>query len=116
MYSALRKTGAFRLEDLDKMTAFADYMVPVGLRLMGMTSYSPALEQAINRYQMIPRDSPWEVEIRAHCVYATALLCEAINRIRPADQKVIIPQIDARIWTHYHTTFWPHHLTQTIMY
>jgi len=56
------------------------------------------------------------VEIRAHCVYATALLCEEINRTRPRDLQIIIPQIDARIWTHYHTTFWPHHLTKTIMY
>lgn len=116
VYSALRKTGGFRLDDVDKMTAFADYMVPVGLRLMGMTSYSPALEQAINSHQLIARDSPWEVEIRAHCVYATALLSEAINTLRPADRQIIVPQVDARIWTHYHTTFWPHHLTKTIMY
>ena len=26
------------------------------------------------------------------------------------------PQIDARLWLPYHTTFWPHHLTRTIMY
>jgi len=116
VYSALRKTGGFRLDDVGKMTAFADYMVPVGLRLLGITSYSPALERAINTHQLIPRDSRWEVEIRAHCVYATALLCEEINRIRPHDLQIIIPQIDARIWTHYHTTFWPHHLTRTIMY
>jgi len=30
--------------------------------------------------------------------------------------QVIITQIDARLWTHYRTTFWPHHLTRTIMY
>jgi len=29
---------------------------------------------------------------------------------------VIVPQVDARLWTHYHTTSWPHHLTPTIMY
>lgn len=116
VYSALNKTGGFRLDDVDKMTAFADYMVPVGLRLLGITSYSPALEEAIRRHQMIPRDSAWEVEIRAHCVYATALLCDEVNRIRPRELQIIIPQIDARIWTHYHTTFWPHHLTRTIMY
>ena len=116
VYSALRRTGGFRLDDVDKMTAFADYMVPVGLRLLGITSYSTALENAINTHQLIPRDSPWEVEIRSHCVYATALLCDEINGIRPRDQQIIIPQIDARIWTHYHTTFWPHHLTKTIMY
>ena len=65
---------------------------------------------------MVPRDSRWEVEIRAHCVYATALLCEEVNTIRPRDKQIIIPQIDARLWTHYHTTWWPHHLTRTIMY
>jgi len=116
MYSGLAGTGTFELEDADKMTAFADYIVPVGLRVMGITSYSPALENAINMFQMIPQDSPQEVEIRAHCLYATALLREEINKLRGPDMQVIIPQIDARIWTHYHTTHWPHHLTKTIMY
>jgi len=116
VYSALRRTGKFRIEDLGKMTAFADYMVPVALRLMGITSYSAELEHAINSYQLIPRDSRWEVEIRAHCVYATALLAEEINQRRPPEERIIIPQIDARLWTHYHTTWWPHHLTKTIMY
>jgi len=115
-YAALRKSGQFGLEDVDKMTAFADYIVPVALRLLGITSYSTELEHAINTYQMIPRDSRWEVEIRAHCIYATALLSEEINNIRPKNQQIIIPQIDARLWTHYHTTSWPHHLTKTIMY
>jgi putative queuosine salvage protein len=116
VYSTLHPLGKFALEDISSMTAFADYIVPVALRLMGMTAYSPALEHAINSYQLIPRDSTQEIEIRAHCLYATALLAEEINKIRPPDLKVIIPEIDARLWTHYHTTFWPHHLTRTIMY
>ncbi len=116
VYSTLHPLGNFRLDDIASMTAFADYIVPVALRLMGMTSYSKELEHAINSYQMIPRDSTQEIEIRAHCLYATALLREEINKIRPPGLQVIIPQIDARLWTHYHTTFWPHHLTRTIMY
>lgn len=116
LYSTLYSSGKFRLEDPEKMTAFADYIVPVALRLMGITSYSKQLEHAINTYQLIPRDSRWEIELRAHCIYGTALLREEINKLRPADSQVIIPQIDARLWTHYHTTTWPHHLTQTIMY
>jgi len=116
IYSGLHGTVAFKLEDPQKMTAFADYIVPVALRLMGMTSYSPALEKAINTYQLIPRDSTQEIEIRAHCLYATALLTDEINKLRPPERQVIIPQIDARLWTHYHTTDWPHHLTRTIMY
>ncbi len=116
LYSSLYASGGFRLEDPEKMTAFADYIVPVVLRVMGITSYSPALENAINTFQMIPRDSAEEIEIRGHCLYATALLREEVNKLRPPDRQVIIPQIDARLWTHYHTTHWPHHLTRTIMY
>ena len=116
LFSSLRKKNAFRLDDINKMTAFADYIVPVPLRLLGITRYTDDLEQAVGSFQMIPRDSAWEVEIRAHCIYATALLTEEINKLRPPDQQVIIPQLDARLWTHYHTTWWPHHLTKTIMY
>ncbi len=116
LYSARRKTGDFPLEDAATMTAFADYILPVALRLMKIFVYTPALEQAINTHKLIPRDSAEEIEIRAHTIYATALMCEEINKLRPRDMQVIIPQIDARLWTHYHTTFWPHHLTETIMY
>jgi hypothetical protein len=116
LYANLHKSGKFRLDDPEKMTAFADYIVPVALRLLRITSYSPALEHAIDTYQLIPRDSTQEIEIRAHCLYATALLREEINKIRPSDMQVIIPQIDARLWVPYHKTFWPHHLTRTIMY
>jgi len=116
LYATLHRAGKFRLDDPEKMTAFADYIVPVALRLHGITSYSERLEKAINEHQWIPRDSRWEIEIRAHCIYATALLREEINKLRPTNQQVIIPQIDARFWTHFHTTNWPHHLTRTIMY
>lgn len=116
VYSTLHPLGKFKLDDIGAMTAFADYIVPVALRLMGMTSYSPELEHAINSYRMIPRDSAEEIEIRAHCLYATALLREEVNRIRAPEAQVIIPQIDARLWTHYHKTTWPHHLTRTVMY
>jgi hypothetical protein len=116
LYATLLPTGKFQLDDPQKMTAFADYIVPVALRLHGITGYSDKLEQTINSHQLIPRDSRWEIEIRAHCIYTTAVLTEEINKLRPANMPVIIPQIDARFWTHFHATTWPHHLTQTIMY
>ncbi|MDA2913523.1 queuosine salvage family protein [Acidobacteriia bacterium AH_259_A11_L15] len=116
LHSALSRSGRFRLEDPERLTAFADYIVPAALRILGILSYSAELEETIQQRRLIPRDTPQEVEIRAHTLYATALLTEEVNRLRPADRQVIIPQIDARLWTHYHTTFWPHHLTRTIMY
>ena len=116
LYATLHPVGKFRLDDSEKMTAFADYIVPLALRLHGITRYSEKLEQAIQSRQLIPRDSRWEIEIRAHCIYATALLCEEVNKLRSPNRQVLIPLIDARFWTHFHKTTWPHHLTQTIMY
>jgi hypothetical protein len=116
LYSTLHRSGKFRLDDPERMSAFADYIVPVALRLLGITSYSKELESAINTHQLVPRDSTEEIEVRAHCLYATALLTEEVNKLRGPQEEVIIPQIDARLWTHYHTTSWPHHLTRTIMY
>lgn len=104
------------LRDLPRMTAFADYIVPVGLRLMGLIEYAPDLEDRINRGALIPRDSPDEIEIRAHTLYATALLTEACNERRPSNRQLVIPQIDYRFWKAFHTTHWPHHLTRTVMY
>jgi Potential Queuosine, Q, salvage protein family len=116
LYAALNRTGKFLVDDIGNMTAFADYIVPVALRLHGITSYSAELEGAIQSHELIPRDSRWEIEIRAHCIYATALLTEEINKLRAPDRQVLIPQIDARFWVPFHTTSWPHHLTRTIMY
>lgn len=116
LHATLSQRGIFRVEDAERLTAFADYIVPVALRVMDIFEYSPALEEAINAHKLIPRDSAQEIEIRAHTIYSTALLREEINRRRPPEMQVIIPQVDARLWTHYHTTHWPHHLTRTIMY
>lgn len=108
--------GRLAIQDLDAMTAFADYIVPVALRLMGILEYTPQLEERIGRGDMIERDSDEEIEIRAHTLYATALLTDAINRIRPPELALVIPQLDYRLWKTYHATFWPHHLTRTVMY
>ena len=116
LHMSLAASGAFAVADLEAMTAFADYIVPVALRLMGIFSYTPELEAAINRGDHIPHDSAEEVEIRAHTLYATALLTDAINRIRPASLALVVPQLDFRLWKSYHATFWSHHLTRTIMY
>lgn len=115
-YASLREGDRFPIEDIAAMSAFADYIVPVGLRVMGILKYSPALEAAIEARQEIPAGSAWEVEIRSHSLHACDLLRVELNRRRPSDRQLITPQVDARLWTHFHTTHWPHHLTRTTMY
>jgi hypothetical protein len=116
LHASLAGSGAFRLEDADTLTAFADYVLPLALRQMGIPEYSPPLAEAVAAGRLLARDSEEEIEIRAHTIYATALLTEELNALRPRERQLIIPQLDAFLWTHYHTSPLPHHLTRTIMY
>ena len=116
LHMGLNSTGEWSLTDLSMMTAFADYIVPVALEVMGIFEYTLDLSARIADGVMIERDSDEEIEIRAHTLYATALLTDAINALRPADLQVVIPQVDFRLWSSYHATFRPHHLTRTVMY
>jgi len=116
IYASLNNSYLFDIEDIDRMSAFADYIVPVALRLFGVINYTDELESDINNGKEILAFSQKEVEIRAHSLYATALLTGEINKLRPLEKSIIIPQLDWRLWKTYHATHWPHHLTKTIMY
>ena len=112
----LAHSDYFRIEDMESMTAFADYIVPVALIVMKITQYSEELEEKIMNGKMIERNSTEEIEIRAATIYATAKLTESVNRRRKDVESLIIPQLDYRLWKHYHATHFPHHLTYTTMY
>jgi hypothetical protein len=116
LHARFRQRQYFSLQDPERLTVFADYIVPVALRLLGITSYDQKLETAIHSRQVIPADSEEEIEIRAFTLWACHLLTKEINRLRPPDRQVIEPVVDGRLWTHYHTTHWPHHLTITTDY
>ncbi|MBU3645417.1 MAG: hypothetical protein FGM49_01225 [Candidatus Nanopelagicaceae bacterium] len=116
MHLALSPRGHWKLEDASDLTAFADYIVPVGLRVMGIFEYAKELEDQINNLQEVKRDSDAEVELRASSIYCIALLTEEINKRRPGMTPLLMPQVDFRFWKTYHATHWPHHLTKTVMY
>jgi putative queuosine salvage protein len=108
--------GGAGFGDLDRLTAFADYIVPAALRVLGITRYSDELETAIRAGRPIEAGSPWEVEIRAHTIFACEELTRCVNELRPPELQVIVPQVDARLWVPFHRTHYPHHLTRTIYY
>ena len=116
IHRELAHSDYFRIEDMESMTAFADYIVPVALIVMKITQYSEELEEKIMNGKMIERNSTEEIEIRAATIYATAKLTESVNRRRKDVESLIIPQLDYRLWKHYHATHFPHHLTYTTMY
>lgn len=116
LHAALHESGEFTVGDLHRMSAFADYILPVALRLMGILEYTPELAAAIDGGHELARDSAEEIEIRANTLFAVGHLTDAINRRRPSDLQVVVPQVDYRLWKPYHATWVPHHLTRTIMY
>ncbi len=80
------------LRDTERLTAFADNLVPHVLRVDGVLRLDPALEQAIDGEALLVHGSPEEVELRACAVHAIELLSAATDgRLSPA-------QIDAALW------------------
>ncbi len=71
-----RRWGAF--DDLDQLTAFADYKLPQVLRHIGILQYGPSLAENIDRQELLAPGSPEEIEIRAHTLWAVELLQRAL--------------------------------------
>jgi len=116
LHATLRDHGGLRVVDLHRLTAFADYIVPAALEVLGILRYSEPLRETILGRRELEQGGRWEVEIRAHTIVASALLCDAVNELRPPELQVIAPRIDARLWVPFHATHRPHHLVRTVMY
>jgi len=86
--------GNFR--DLDRLTIFADNLVPHVLRCEGVLVYAPALLARIDAGELLAAGSPEEVEIRAGGVHATELLVAAI---RARGGRTCARELDQILWT-----------------
>jgi hypothetical protein len=91
--SDLQGAGVVVFTDLDRLTAFADNLIPHVLILDGVLQIDPALAGRIEDGQLLAHDAPEEVELRACTVHAIELLTAACgHRLSPA-------QIDMLLWT-----------------
>jgi hypothetical protein len=70
----LARAGAGAFHDLDRLTMFADNLVPHVLRVDGLLSYDPALLDLIERGELIEHDSREEIEIRACALHSVELI------------------------------------------
>ena len=76
--------GAFN--DVEEITAFADYRVPQMLREVGVVRYAPALERVLREGKRLDgpeigeRGRAWEAEIRAAAVWGVEMLKREILR------------------------------------
>jgi hypothetical protein len=109
----LATAGVAQFQDLDRLTIFADNLVPHVLRLDGVLVYDPSLVARIDREELIPPGSPEELEIRGCALHAVELLVGHLgNKVTPM-------QLDYLLWNrgqgaHYKAV--PRHRTRSVFY
>jgi len=108
--SDLDLAGVAQFTDLDRLTIFADNLVPHVLRVDGVLRYAAGLEAHINSGKLLAA-GPAEREIRACAVHACELICGRLG---------VAPRtLDAWLWNRgqqlrYKAT--PRHRTRTVFY
>jgi hypothetical protein len=88
--SDLALAGLARFGDLDRLTVFADNLVPHVLRLEGVLVYDPRLAAHIDAERLL-RAGPQEREIRAGAVHACAAIAPRLG--------VSERELDQMLWT-----------------
>ena len=76
---ALDGQGLGRFEDLDRLTIFADNLVPHVLRVEGLLAYDRSLLARIEQGHLIESGSEEEIEIRACAVHAVEQIAESLR-------------------------------------
>jgi hypothetical protein len=90
--SDLAYAGVAELGDLDRLTLFADNLIPHVLRLDGVLRFDPELAARIERGNLLEHDSPEEIEMRAGAVHAAELICAERPDLTPRE-------VDQVLWT-----------------
>ena len=70
----LARAGVARFGDLDRLTMFADNLVPHVLRIDEVLRFEPELSRRIEQGELLEHGSPEEVEIRACALHAVELI------------------------------------------
>jgi len=84
-----------RFDDLERLTIFADNLVPHVLRMDGLLEYSEPLAAAIDRGELIRAGSDEEIEIRACAVDCVERIGDVLRRPgRPASSRAL----DQLLW------------------
>lgn len=83
------------LDDMDQLTAFADYKLPQVLRALGILSYREDLEERVDRLVYLDPGSREEVEIRAMTIHAVEKIR---SHLAASKSNVSSAQIDHWLW------------------
>mgnify|MGYP005818719929 CR=1 FL=1 len=114
--AALGGRGLGRFDDLDRLTIFADNLVPHVLRVEGVLVYDEALAARIDAGALVPAGSEEEVEIRA-CAVDAAERMVAVLRAEGRDVDAV--GLDYLLWSSGQAPRYkrvPRHRTRTWFY
>lgn len=105
-----------RFDNMEVLTAFADYRLPQILRAWDVLRYAPDLADRVDGEEALEPGSREELEIRAASIWAVEWLREALAR---RGRRLWSIQVDWILWAASHgddTRLKPHHRTRTIWY
>ncbi len=88
--------GPGHFDDLDRLTMFADNLVPHVLRMAGVLAYDDALVARIEAEELLVHDSIEEVEIRAVAVHAVEQVVAALHD--RGLREATAGQVDMALW------------------
>ncbi len=80
LFGSYHGQGLGKFDDLDCLTAYADYKIPQVLRVLGVMEYAPELAAKVDNQELIPAGSRAEVEIRCAMIWSIEYLCQALKR------------------------------------
>lgn len=116
LHIAFAGTGPGRFADIDRLTIFADNLVPHVLRTDGILHYRQELAARIDRGEELAAGSREEVEIRACAVHAAELL---VSELRRTGRQVNALLLDNFLWHRGQQPRYrerPRHRTRTVFY
>lgn len=108
--------GYGQFTDLDRLTIFADNLVPHVLRVDGPLVYTPELLARLEAGDLIPAGSKEEIEIRAVALHAVERL---VALLREAGEGVSARQLDVYLWNRGQAERYkaaPRHRTRSVFY
>lgn len=112
----LTQQGEQTLENLEALTAFADYKVPQVLRALGILRYSEKLSSRVDSYEILEAGSREEIEIRAGSIWAVERMKHVLQKRFP---DLTAGMLDGYLWElgqQKSKLFQPYHRTKTIYY
>lgn len=113
---AFDRKGPGRFDDLERLTIFADNLVPHVLRVDGVLEYEKDLADRIERGVLIPKGSEEEIELRAGAVHAVELIAESLK----GSERPLAPMdLDYVLWNRGQEPSYkarPRHRTRTVFY